>query len=281
MEFYSINSPDKLWRAEISARLGANITKLQYKGEDILVPLISEEQLEENPYIHGCPILLPANRTYKGRFCFEGKEYSLPLNDPKNDAHLHGFVHRAVFDAVEIGTNKIVLEYVNKGDCYPFDFRLQVKYVIDNDGFYQYYTVENIGSCNMPFTFALHASFIEPDLFSVPICLCQQKNKHHIPTGQYVPLNSQEKKYVSGSISKGLIISGYYKSCGNTAKIGKYRYTVSDNFDHWILFNAYGEGNLICIEPQCGAVNGLNIDDGFNVLKPGAKEIFSTIIKTV
>ena len=133
----------------------------------------------------------------------------------------------------------------------------------------------------MPFTFALHASFVEPNVFSVPIFLCQQKDEHHIPTGRYVSLNNQEKRYVTGSKSKGLKVSGYYKSSGNTAKIGKYQYVVSDNFDHWILFNACGEGNLICIEPQSGAVNGLNIDGGFNVLKPGGNEVFFTMIKTV
>ena len=76
---HTIYSPNKRWRAEISARHGANVTKLQYDGKDVFVPLESEEQLEKNPYIQGAPILLPANRTFKGKFEFEGKNYTLPI----------------------------------------------------------------------------------------------------------------------------------------------------------------------------------------------------------
>ena len=275
---YTIYSPDKKWRAEISARLGANVTKLQFNNQDILVPLNSEAQLKINPYIQGCPILLPANRTYAGEFIFEGVKYNLPLNEPHNNAHLHGFVHTMPFNIIEYKQDEIVLEFVNKGEIYPFDFKLEVAYVLKNNGFFQNYKVMNIGNSNMPFTFALHTSFVEPKFFSVPISCCQEKDEHHIPTGKLIPLNSQEEQYVSGSPSKGLEISGYYKSSGNTAYIGDIKYTVSDNFDYWILFNGKGETNLLCIEPQCGAVNGLNIKDGNKVLKPKENIDFYTII---
>ena len=281
MDHYSINSPDKLWYAEISANFGANVTKLQYKGRDVFVPLDSKKQQKEEPFIHGCPILLPANRTYKGRFCFEGKEYSLPLNDLKNNAHLHGVVHLSEFVVVKNSNDQLELEYLNDGSCYPFVFKISVKYTVKNDGFYQQYRIENTGNRNMPFTFALHTTFVEPETFSAPLSLCQQKDDHHIPTGKYVPLNLTEQKYVSGSRSQGLNISGYYKSSGNTAEIGDFRYTVSKNFDHWILFNGGGNKNFLCVEPQCGAVNGLNIDGGHTVLKPGEFEVFSTTVKTV
>ena len=48
---------------------------------------------------------------------------------------------------------------------------------------------------------------------------------------RYIELNRQEEEYASGSKSKGLEISGYYKSCGNVAKIGEYKYIVSKNFE--------------------------------------------------
>lgn len=275
---YKIDSPDNNWHAEISARHGANVVKLQYNNKDIFVPLISDEQLNTNPYIQGCPILLPANRTYAGKFSFEDKEYNLLLNEPQNNAHLHGLVHTMAFNLVVHQQNKIILEYINKGECYPFDFRLEVTYILKDDGFYQYYKIKNIGNRNMPFTFALHTTFVEPECFSVPISCCQEKDDHHIPTGRFVPLNSQEEKYASGSPSEDLVISGYYKSNGNTAQIGCFKYTVSDNFDYWILFNGKGESNLLCVEPQCGAVNGLNMKDGCVILESGKDIEFFTVI---
>ena len=131
----------------------------------------------------------------------------------------------------------------------------------------------------MPFTFALHTTFIEPNSFSVPIDLCQEKDGFHIPTGKYVPLNRQEQGYVSGGPSKGLVISGYYRACGHTAYLDDLSYTVSENFDHWILFNGRGESGLLCIEPQCGKVDGLNIKDGCKILNPNEETEFWIEIK--
>ena len=276
-----INSPNKKWYAEISACHGGNITKLQYENKDIFIPLISEKQLDKNPYIIGCPILLPANRTLAGEFSFEGKKYNLPINEPENNAHLHGLVHASVFDVVKAQDNKITLEYVNNGEIYPFHFKLEVEYVLKNEGLYQYYRIKNIDKINLPFTFALHTSFVEPESFSVPIACCQEKDEHHIPTGNSVPLNSQEKLYTSGSKSKGIVISGSYKSNGNTADIGDIKYTVSHNFNYWILFNGKGESGFLCVEPQCGAVNGLNTENEKIVLKPNESVDFYTIIEKI
>lgn len=257
------------WRAEVAPALGGNIVSLSYKGRDIYVPLKNEKQLGINPYLQGSPILLPANRTAGAKFGFNGKEYNLPVNEPATGAHLHGLVHRQAFTVKYCGESEIKLFFENKGDIYPFPFLLEVDYIIKDGIFYQEYTVINTGKSEMPFTFALHATFIEPNSFSVPIDLCQEKDGFHIPTGKYVALNKQEQGYTSGSPPKGLIISGYYRACGHTAYLDDLRYTVSENFDHWILFNGRGESGLLCVEPQCGKVNGLNTKNGYRTLSPG------------
>ena len=267
------------WRAEVSPTLGGNIVSLSYNGRDIYVPLKSEKQLKINPYLQGAPILLPANRTAGGKFYFKGTEYSLPVNEPATGAHLHGLVHRQSFTVKYCGETEIRLIYENKGDIYPFPFLLEVNYLIRDGVFRQEYTVTNKGKGEMPFTFALHTTFKEPKSFSVPIDYCQEKDGFHIPTGKYIPLNRQEQGYALGSPSKGLIISGYYRACGHTAYLDSLSYTVSDNFDHWILFNGRGESGLLCVEPQCGKVNGLNIKDGCKILNPNEKTEFWTEIK--
>ena len=47
----------------------------------------------------------------------------------------------------------------------------------------------------------------------------------------------------------------------------------------WILFNANGKKNLLCVEPQSGKVNGLNYSDGCRVIAPDKSIKFETIIK--
>lgn len=267
------------WQAEICPRLGGNIIGLRCGGENVLRPLENEDDLKINPYLYGAPILMPANRTFEGKFTFEGREYMLPLNEPQNNCNLHGSVLYEAFEIVRANEKEAVLRLVDH-ECrsYPFPFALTVTYFLSESGLSADYEVENIGKGDMPLTFCLHTTFVEPTDFTCPIDMCQEKDSHHIPTGRYVPLNEQESGYAVSSPSEGLIISGYYRACGNMARIGDYKYTVSDNFDHWIFFNGRGESGLLCVEPQCGKVNGLNIPDGHKVLASGEKMKFETKI---
>lgn len=280
-DVYKINSPDNLWHAEVSACRGANITKLEYKGESVFNPLQNEKQWEENPFVQGSPLLLPANRTAGGKFTFNGKEYSLPATDKKNNVNLHGLLYCQRFSIVDNGANGITLRYENKGEIYPFSFCITAEYVLENDGLKQAFTIVNLEKTDMPYTFALHTAFAEPDCFSVPIVLAQEKDSRHIPTGKYIPLNSTEEKYVSGLNPHGIPVSGYYKANGNTAVAGKYLYTVSKQFDHFVLYNAGGNSGFICIEPQAGAVNGLNIIGGCRVIPAGKRDTLSVHIGLV
>lgn len=270
------------WGAEICPPLGANIVKLTCDGADVLRPLEDEGNLKISPYLYGAPILMPANRTKSGRFSFEGKENFLPINEPLHGNNLHGSVLYESFDVVCATENSAIMRLVDK-DCksYPFPFSLTVTYSLNENGFSADYEVENIGYGNMPLTFCLHTTFIEPDDFTCPIDMCQEKDEHHVPTGRYVALNELEREIPLASPSRGRTISGYYRACGSVARVGEYKYSVSNNFDHWIFFNGRGESGYLCVEPQAGKVNGLNIDDGHIVLASGEKIKFETKITKI
>lgn len=272
-DIYIIKSPDNLWHAEISACRGANIVNLRYNGENVLNPLESEKQWEENPFVQGSPLLFPANRTAGAKFSFGGAEYSLPVTDKKNNLNLHGLLYAKIFSVVKAKSDRIVLQYENSGGIYPFDFLITAEYKLQNSGLKQVFTIENRSKTDMPYTFALHTSFAEPYYFSVPISLAQEKNDRHIPTGRYIPLTDCEALYASGLDPRGIPISGYYKANGKTAIIGNYSYTVSEAFDHFVLYNAGGNSGYLCVEPQVGAVNGLNIPGGHRVISVGGRDV--------
>lgn len=263
------------WEIGACARLGGNMIYMRYDGNDIFRPLSDEEQISNNPYIQGSPILLPANRTYLGKFSFEGKNYELPITEPRTNSHLHGLVHRAAFSLVSVSENEIVMKCSNKGEVYPFCFDILVTYSVDEAGVSQKYVITNTDTKNMPFTFCLHSTFVEPEEFVMPVESRQEAEKD-IPTGRFIPLTDEEQKYNTGSPSKNLDVCGYYVAKHNTARIGEILYTVSDNFDCWITYNARGLAGYICIEPQAGLVNGLNIDGGCRILAPGESDTFTT-----
>ena len=264
------------WEAGVCGRFGGNMIYMRYDGVDIFRPLTDEAQINKNPYIQGSPILLPANRTYLGKFSFEGIDYELPITEPRTNSHLHGLVHKEEFAIVSATGTEVVLSFSNNGKVYPFNFDMTVTYSVDEDGVSQKYTITNTDSKNMPYTFCLHSTFVEPDEFVMPVSIRQENDEIDIPTGNFLELTEQEKKYNTGSPSKNLSVCGYYKSAGNTARIGNILYTVSDNFDYWITYNAAGRAGFICIEPQAGLVNGLNIDGGCRILAPGDSVTYTT-----
>lgn len=267
-----------MWHAEISACRGANTEKLLYNGENVLKPFVSVEQWRENPFICGSPLLFPANRTAGGRFSFGAKDYHLPITDEKSNVNLHGSLYCQTFSVKEIKGNSVVLQFENKGEIYPFEFLLTVEYTLENGGLTQSFIIKNCGKTDMPYTFALHTTFYEPDHFCVPISIVEEKDARHIPTGRYIPLTADEALYASGIDPRGRVISGYYKANGNAAAVGKYLYTVSEQFDHFVLYNGGKNSGYLCVEPQAGAVNGLNITGGHRVIAAGEEEVLCTHI---
>lgn len=267
------------WHAKIEPKSGGNIAALNYEGCSVYRPLNRENTLKGNPFLCGSPILFPANRTANGKFTFEGKVYKLPITEKSSGANLHGMLYKQNFIVKEHSNNGIELVYENYGEIYPFPFKIITEYYIKGNSFYQRYEIINIGKTNMPLTFALHTTFAEPEFFSVPISSAQERDIFNIPTGRYIPLTEAEKKYITKAESKDTEISGYYKSEGRTAQIGFFCYTVSENFDHWILFNGKGISKLLCVEPQCGKVNGLNEPNGYRILRPDENIVFSTELK--
>ncbi len=267
------------FKAEITNSFGAHILSLSYNGKNVYLPLESDEQLLANRFLHGSPILLPANRTVDGKFTFEEKAYSLPINESFNNCNLHGELYLEDFNLKDLQNDSIVFEYVNIGKNYPFPFKLEVKYFINDNGFNQNYKITNIGKQTMPYTFALHTTFEGPKHFSVPIALCTPRNEEtYLPIGDDIPLNTKQLEYKNGYNIKGEKITGYYTSCGNTVLINDFIYTVSDNFDHWVLYGDE-DGKFICIEPQKGAVNGLNIENGHGIIRINETVEFNTSVK--
>lgn len=269
------------WEALVCARLGGNVIALSHCGKDVLVPLVDEAQLKVNPYLQGSPILFPANRTNFAKFTFEGKDYTLPLNEDWSQCHIHGFVHTRPFTLVEQKENEVTLKlvYDKIDEGFPFMCEVWVTYTLDDKGFTQSYEIKNIDKTNIPVVFCMHTTFVEPERFVLPIIMHQERVDGRA-TGKYKQLNLQEQTYVTGSASKGVNVDGYYLACGRETIVGDYLYSVSEEFDHWVLYNGRGEGGFICIEPQAGMVNGLNepAPKGHRVVAPGASIAFSATI---
>ncbi|MBO5868758.1 MAG: aldose 1-epimerase [Oscillospiraceae bacterium] len=252
------------WRAEIRPEFGMNVSSLQWQNTPILRAPRDTEALTNDPFLHGVPLLLPANRTKNGQFSFGNRIYTLPLNEPLRHNHIHGLMFDAPFAVTEQTDNTLRAVYQNRGERYPFAFDMTITDVLQ-EGWHR--TVELHALEDMPYTMAFHITFVAPTKFSVPIGRRFVWDENFIPTGE----TAEAEPF-------GQAISGYYKAIGHTARFDDFSFTVSDNFDQWVLFNGGGNKGFLCIEPQCGGVNGLNTTE-HRVLEAGQREIFTLEIR--
>jgi len=266
------------WQAEITPEQGMNTVLLTYDDEYILR---NPEGIVDpgTSCLHGTPLLLPPNRTEYGRFSFDGKEYQLPINERPRKNNLHGFLRFQAFTLLEYSDIHAVAVYENKGEIFPFPFSIKVTCRLDDNGYHQEFAITNTGNADMPLTFGVHSNFEEKDYFRVPLEKQFIINECCIPEGEPVELDDRQKQYRNGMQPDGKSIDGFYTSGGNTARIGRMEYKVSENFNQWILYNRGGDQGFISMEPQCGAVNCLNNGWGLHRLAPGETETFCTLIR--
>lgn len=265
------------WKADISPIYGMNTIRLSHKGQAILrSPETLDALCTSTTAAYGNPLLIPPNRTEHARFSFDGQCYCLPTNEPRWQNNIHGILHRTTFRVEEKSTHSVTASYRNIGEIFPFPFLVTTHYYLDESGYHQVITFENIGKEDMPLTFGMHTNFIAVEMFKVPIGRKWLKNDCHIPTGTLLELTEEEQKYCVAGTPLGKPITGFFTSVGTTAQIDNVLFTVSENFDQWQVWNSDGAKGFISIEPQCGAVNCLNSGVGLLRLKPGQKEVFTT-----
>lgn len=266
------------WEGILRPDFGMNLIALRFNGTPVLREPKTEEDLQKTPVLYGIPLLLPPNRTRAGTFVFDGKTYHLPITEPLHNNHIHGAMMKLPFTVLHASERQVCAEYVNYGDCYPFSFRMEITDTLTENGHERVLTVENIGQSDMPLVLAFHTTFAEPPHFSVPLGKRWVTDEHYIPNGTLVPLTDEEQQWCRGSDPRGAVITGFFKADGGTATIGDFLYET-EGFDQWILFNARGTSDFLCLEPQLGPVNGLNQENGHMRLRPHEIARFTTRIK--
>ncbi|MBQ1257915.1 MAG: aldose 1-epimerase [Clostridia bacterium] len=266
------------WTAEICPSFGMNTVRLKSGDKDILRAPESFDELGKSPYLYGIPLLFPANRTKGGAFVFEGEKHEFPLNEPARNNHLHGLMFNAPFRILEKTASCVLAEFENKNERYPFPFLMRIRDEVTENGYFRTLSVLNTGSSAFPYTLAFHSTFRTPDCMTVPVEKRFVCDENYIPTGEFASLTQQERMYNTGISADDYAISGFYVSAGRKAILDDIEFSVSGNFDEWVLFNAGGGKGFVSIEPQAGEVNGLNREDGAKMIAPGDTHTYTLAI---
>ncbi len=290
--------------AVIDLAHGANCISLRNKKHGAsLLREPTGNYLPDNPYLYGMPILFPVNRIENGRFEFEGREYVFPINEPKTCCHLHGELHKTVFDVIELTDNKIRCGYTATKNkpylLFPHEFEIITEYELRGDGFYHTVTVINNSTQSMPIFLGFHTTFntlftknSRPENIRVLAEISEEYERNmelnYLPTGKKPAFDA-----VSLALSHGTFnpfdkkISRHYRGGGrmtitDIASRLRIVYQNDEKYQFRLIYNGADDG-YICLEPQTCLANCQNSpfsreEAGFDFLKPQESKTYRSKI---
>ena len=292
------------YTATINQNRGANCISLRHSGYGARILREPDYERLDNPYLYGMPILYPNNRISGGRFMFEGREYSFPINEPSLNNHIHGFLHETPFEVAELGENFVVCVYratKEKPYCnFPHEFSITITYRLSEHGLVCDTEICNESEKNMPSFLGFHTTFNIPfisDGESEDVrVLCEVKDlvernmQVYLPTGKILPDDEITKKLCQGEFMpfEAVISRQYLKNGGGRVALNDIKrkisvvYEMDEKFGFRLLYNGNAD-EYICIEPQTCMANAPNapfdrVFAGFDYIKPNEKKLYHTRI---
>lgn len=297
--------------AFICPEFGANCIQLKTNKASYLRTPENYEQLKNNPYLYGMPILFPPNRINGGTFHYNGFTYNFPINEKKRGHHIHGYLSFTRFTLFEYSNTdqyaKISFSFeATRAKPYlsfPHFFKIIITYRLDTEGLHQSVKIENTGNSSMPCGIGFHTTFNETFLQNTngdeyTLYLQAEKEilfdrKTIIPTGGFCTQNQMLKELNEGILSpSNQVLSNLFVPPIDTIKEAVYthkgskialRYLVESPFNFWMLFNGGGKSGFLCVEPQTWTIDAPNSSlaptvSGFRTIPPRDNLIlFSTL----
>lgn len=292
--------------------LGANIIELKdtVRGLSLLrtpVGNLGFEVFNATPQVYGLPVLFPPNRIEDGTFKVDDRVYKFPINEPKLNNYIHGFVKNEKWkivrgEIVEVETIEIeaVFDFDEEHKLYkyfPHAFQFKLVYNLSKNGLKQTTSIVNLSNVKMPMGIGFHTAFnipFHPDGVEENYRLIAsidkrwEQNERNLPTGRFLDLTTKEKQYLDKGINPlGESLESHYtlKNMSinreefhgaiiedNSKKI-KLVYEMGNDYKHIVLWNDKGDKHYVCVEPQTCAINApnINLEDsitGFKTLRP-------------
>ena len=137
-------------------------------------------------------VLLPwPNRLDAGSYEFDGRRHQLPLNDPQENAAIHGLVRWAAWRPAERTPDSVVMEHViHPSPGYPFRLELRIEYRLSGDGLGVRTTATNTGSEACPYGCGAHPYLrvgtptIDTVILRAPGRTLLRSDERGLPTGR-------------------------------------------------------------------------------------------------
>lgn len=237
------------------------------------------------------PILFPIVGALKNKeYLLNGQNYSMPN---------HGVIRINEFTSTQISEKEmqfIFLATEETKKMYPFDFKMEVTYHLENHKIYISHRITNLSTETMPFTFGLHPGFnLDDKLENSYLELADEKLISTIDTKDGFMIAKETNYGVKNLEFKAdtfdqnnTLIFDNLKSRQATLRFQNSPRTVTMNWnDDLPLLAIWSKAGApyVCIEPWCGwadnhedSINELSSKKGMVLLSPNqVKEYKYTI----
>ncbi len=269
------------YQADISSFKGGTCFQLLHTptGASVLRTPQNEEEWAQSVYLYGNPLLFPPNRILGAKFTFEGKEYTLPLNEPATGCHIHGALWQTPFSVESQTADSVRLVYRAKSGEYigfPHAFTFVRSYTLTENGLCETDEITNDSDEVMPFMLAYHTTFRLPLLPSsksedhrVRLMTGREelRTENFIPTGEFRAPGEREQAFQSGEyVPCGKHLSAFYEAAGDMVLTDlstglRLRYQADGQFGYRMLFQT-AEGSFFVCEPQTTAIDCFRLPGG-------------------
>ena len=216
------------------------------------------------------PILFPIVGGLKNKeYLLNGQKYSMPN---------HGIIRTNEFTSTQISEKEVQFTFVATEESkkmYPFDFKMDVFYRLENHKIYISHRITNMSTENMPCVFGLHPAFnLDDKIENSYIELEDEKlistidNKDGFMIAKETNHGVKNLKFDTHTFDKdNTLIFENLKSRQATLRFQNSPRTVKLNWnDDLPLLAIWSKAGApyVCIEPWCGWAD--NLDDTINEL---------------
>lgn len=283
------------YQAVILPKFGANCVSLIHMatGATLFREPPDQTTMQRNPNVYGLPLLFPPNRIRNGEFVFQGRRFTLPINEPARHHHIHGVLSVSPFRHTGSGT----FIYHAEPEDYlslPFAFTVKRSYLLDDGGLTMTLIFQNDGPDPMPLGVGIHAAWNIPftpgdDPTSYRLELPVRRQWLFDPDTIIPTLERTESTSLLEDLRSGRLRPEVQAlSClletvpGRTCLIGGAGTLLCHTgaeFPFQMLWNGGGGQGFVCPEPQSWLVDAPNLslspeESGFCALEPGVRKSY-------
>lgn len=253
--------------------LGAELIRLEKDNQNYIWTV------DETYWNKTSPILFPiVGRLKNDVYSFNGKAYEMPR---------HGFARNFEFKILNQTENSVVFVLESNFETlknYPFEFELQLEYVIEENSLKMKYSVENKSEVTMPFSIGAHPAFAIENSFSdysLKFNQTEEFTSYELDNEQFS--NSFRKiNSENGQINlnyslfeKDALVFKHLQS-NKLTLLKKNEPVLSVQFEGFPYLGIWTKPNapFLCIEPWCGLADNVNHNgnifekEGINLLQP-------------